>query len=330
LFACYYLISLFLATGFCFVNSVVIAAKYALATKQASRVVILDWDIHDGNGTAESTIKDDNIFRIDLHRFNRREGFYPYTGPATEVGFGTAKGLNCNITWSQGGMRNTEYAAAFYELVLPLLTEYKPDLIIISCGLDAAMGDLLGGCELTPGFFHAMTRATIEAVGPTCPVVCALEGGYTMSVIPNCMEAVTLAMLNCPYSYHSSSSAFCGGAAVEKTVPWPTNPLKRSRKVLSKYYIRECSNMLLYSAVEDLNTCIKIFRGIDRWSHLPLKTIVGPVQKSRPKKRKVSSSTEGGGSGTSSYSDPTTYRFQRPRVYMWYGTEEWHHFNRFN
>ena len=290
-----------------------------------------------GNGTAESTIKDDNIFRIDLHRFNRREGFYPYTGPPNEIGYGNAQGLNCNVTWSQGGMRNTEYAAAFYELVLPLLVDYKPDLLIISCGLDAAMGDLLGGCELTPGFFHAMTRASIEAVGPQCPVVCALEGGYTMSVIPNCMEAVTLAMLNCPYSYHSSSSsesAFCGGAAVEKTVPWPLDRLKRSRKVLSKYYIRKCSTMLLYSAVEDLNTCIKIFRSIDRWSHLHLKPIVGPQNKQQPRhhqkkklKRKASATEENGSlSDTSMYHNP----FQRPRVYMWYGTEEWHHFNRLN
>ena len=105
-----------------------------------------------GNGTAEATIKDANIFRIDLHRFNRREGFYPYTGPANDIGVGNARGLNLNVTWSQGGMRNTEYAAAFYELILPLLVNFKPDLLIISCGLDAAMGDLLGGCELVSIF----------------------------------------------------------------------------------------------------------------------------------------------------------------------------------
>lgn len=213
-------------------------------------------------------------------------------------------------------MRNTEYAAAFYELILPLMVDFNPDLLIISCGLDAAMGDLLGGCELTPGFFHAMTRAAIEAVGPNTPIVCALEGGYTMSVIPNCMEAVTLAMLNCPYSYHSQSSFFCGGAAVEKTA-WSPDPLERSRRAISKYYIPEASHMLLYTAVEDINYSIKIFKGIERWRKVHLRPIVGPPRP-REKKRKATGEIVSDGP------------FQRRRIYMWYGTEEWHRFRRYN
>ena len=95
--------------------------------------------------------------------------------------------------------------------------------------------------------------------------------------------------------------------------------------------------MLLYSAVEDLNTCIKIFRSIDRWSHLHLKPIVGPQKKQQSRhhkkqlKRKASATEE---NGNGSLSDTSMYEyhnpFQRPRVYMWYGTEEWHHFNRLN
>lgn len=166
--------------GFCFIDSVVVAAKYALKNHLAKRIVILDWDIHDGNATAEATIHDENIFRIDLHRYNPRHPFYPFTGPPKDVGTGKANGLNLNLAWSQGGMGNAEYAATFYELILPLLAEYKPDLLIISCGLDAALGDLLGDCNLTPGFYHAMTRATLEVVGPNTPVLCALEGGYTI------------------------------------------------------------------------------------------------------------------------------------------------------
>ena len=270
-----------------------------------------------GNGTAEATIGDERIFRIDLHRYNPREGFYPCTGPPNEIGTRNARGLNLNVGWSQGGMRNNEYAAAFYELILPLLVDYNPDLLIISCGLDAAMGDLLGGCELTPGFFHAMTRASIEAVGPNTPVVCALEGGYAMNVIPDCMEAVTLAMLNCPYSYHSSAGSFCGGAALERTT-WPSDYLERSRLTLSKYYIREASNMLLYSAVDDINTSIKIFQGIPRWKHIDLQRIVGPPRQHvylKNNKRKGAAAEE------TCFEPP----FQRPRVYLWYGTEEWHH-----
>lgn len=277
------------------------------------------WSKSTGNGTADATIDDENIFRIDLHRYNPREGFYPNTGPPTEVGGRNAKGLNLNLAWSQGGMRNNDYAAAFYELILPLLVDYNPDLLIISCGLDAAMGDLLGGCELTPGFFHAMTKAALEAVGPETPVVCALEGGYAMNVIPHCMEAVTLAMLNCPYSYHSSASSFCGGAA--KRERWPSDRLERSRLVLSKYYIRKASSMVLYSAVEDINTSIKIFQGLSRWKHVTLEPIVLPRKliqrylKHAKRKRKEVTAHE------NAYFEPV---FQRPRIYLWYGTEEWH------
>jgi len=305
--------------GFCFVDSVVVAAKYALAQKKARKICILDWDIHDGNGTSEATINDENIFRIDLHRYNPKAGFYPYTGPPTEIGSGDARGLNLNIAWSHGGMRNSEYAAAFYELVLPLLADYAPDLLIISCGLDAAMGDLLGGCELTPGFFHAMTRATLEAVGPDCPVVCALEGGYAMNVIPDCMEAVTLGMLNCPYSYHSSERFYCGGAAQEQANP-SSDPLERSRHALSKYYIREGCSMLKYSAVQDINTSIRIFKGINRWKHIHLKRIKDPPKPRQPNK----SSNKRSWSTSSDDAYAADRPFQRPRIYLWYGTE-WHH-----
>lgn len=336
--------------GFCFIDSVVVAAKYALQQKKASRIVILDWDIHDGNGTAEGTRYDENILRIDIHRYNPKEGFYPYTGAPNDVGSGNARGLNLNLGWSQGGMRNTEYAAAFYELILPILADYRPDLMLISCGLDAAMGDLLGGCELTPGFFHAMTRASLEAVGLDCPVVCALEGGYAMNVLPDCMEAVTLAMLNCPYSYHSSEQWSAGGGAAAVHVPGLSNSnrLARARHTLSKYYVRgpARSSLLLYSAVQDINTSIRIFKNLTRWEHLNLKTIKGPPKPSNfnsttsgttaatttsssNKKRKAAS-----GEANTSFSaaknqgDVTTWiqppPFQRPRVYLWYGTE-WHH-----
>jgi len=303
--------------GFCFIDSVAVAAKYSLVKHKAKRIAILDWDIHDGNGTSETTINNPDIFRIDIHRYNPKEGFYPYTGAPHDVGNGNARGLNLNLGWSYGGMGNTEYAAAFYELILPLLAAFQPDLLLISCGLDAAMGDLLGGCELTPDFFHAMTRAAIEVVGPNTPIVCALEGGYTMSVIPDCMEAVTLAMLHCPYRYHSElqlDSFWLEHAAAQDPTPWPTNPLQRARRVLQKYYDPDGCSRLIYSAKEDINTCIRIFKGITRWNSVPLKRLKGPPKPQQSKKRK----------GDSTSMTSFLPAFQRPRIYLWYGTERHH------
>jgi histone deacetylase 6 len=97
-------------------------------------VAILDWDIHDGNGTSEGTIQDDSIFRIDIHLFN---GFYPCSGAPNGIGSGNARGLNLNMARRDGGMGNAEYAAASHELILPLLADFQPDLLLISYGLDA-------------------------------------------------------------------------------------------------------------------------------------------------------------------------------------------------
>jgi hypothetical protein len=223
------------------------------------------------------------------------------------------------MAWSHGGMGNTEYACAFYELILPLLADFKPDLLLISCGLDAAKGDLLGGCELTQDFFHAMTRSTLEVVGPETPVVCALEGGYTMSVLPDCMEAVTLAMLNCPYRFHSSIAIGCylGGAAQETNRnPWPSDDkLERSRRVISKYYVRNGCSKIIESAIHDINTCTRIFRGIKRWHGIDFHRIpVSPKLPSHGKKRKAEDACL-------AYELPSV---SRPRVFLWWGTELHH------
>lgn len=324
--------------GFCFIDSVVVAAKYALKKHKAKRVAILDWDIHDGNATAAATIENENIFRIDLHRYNPKHPFYPFTGSPRDVGIGKAKGLNLNVAWSRGAMGNREYAAAFFELVLPLLVDYGPDLLIISCGLDAAMGDLLGDCSLTPGFFHAMTRAAVEAVGPRTPVLCALEGGYTISVIPDCMEAVTLALLNLPFSRHSGQEMLptfarsTSGGAAEPSPEKPfqiwsrENALDRSRQVLSKYYIRleSIALQLAKSAVTDINSSVRIFHGLRRWKHLPLKLIHGGADSSLEfsghKRAHYEICPFAGATNATVWPIP----FARPRLNLWYGTEKHH------
>jgi histone deacetylase 6 len=186
--------------GFCFFNSVAVAAKHAIHTQQATRVLIVDWDIHHGNGTQELTYDDPDILYLSLHRGNGGRqaspgSFFPYTGRPKETG-AHGNGSNCNIEWTAGHMGNTDYAAAFWHLILPLAPNFQPDLVLVSCGLDAADSDLLGDCHLTPDMYHAMTSSLLQAVGTDVPFVVALEGGYTMHVLADCMEAVALALLD--------------------------------------------------------------------------------------------------------------------------------------
>mmetsp|Transcript_7760 Transcript_7760/g.8541 ORF Transcript_7760/g.8541 Transcript_7760/m.8541 type:complete len:554 (+) Transcript_7760:1-1662(+) len=213
------------AMGFCFFNSVVVAAKHAIHTQKANRVLILDWDIHHGNGTQDLTYDDPNILYISLHRYTTKtkqnkktESFYPGTGHPNEVGVPNhnhkdkdkhskhkhkhtknAYGKNLNIAFTKPKMGNVEYSAAFSQLILPIIAMYNPNLVLISCGLDAAKGDLLGDCCITSNGYHALTKSVLETVGSETPVVVALEGGYNVEVISCCMEAVVLALLDIDY-----------------------------------------------------------------------------------------------------------------------------------
>jgi acetoin utilization deacetylase AcuC-like enzyme len=192
------------AMGFCYFNNVAIGAKHAIATGRARRVFILDWDIHHGNGIQDVTIDDPQIFYLSIHRasFSKRPSkwFYPGTGRPSEVGVGDGEGTNLNIVFGEGGMGDEEYAAAFSHLVLPVLYNFKPDLILISCGLDAVQGDLIGDCGLSTEMYYTMTRSLLEAA-PTTPIVAALEGGYNVQKSAECMEKVALALLDEPLDF---------------------------------------------------------------------------------------------------------------------------------
>lgn len=174
------------------------AAVHAVHSRQARRVLVLDWDCHHGNGTQDLTLDDPHVFYVSLHRASNGSTsyFYPGTGLPNEVG---AAGTNLNVAWTHEGMGDVEYAAAFVELILPVVAAYAPDLVIVSCGFDAVRDDPIGDCDLSPSSFHAMTRALLLTAGVDVPFVVALEGGYDHDANAACMEAVATALLDRPY-----------------------------------------------------------------------------------------------------------------------------------
>ena len=187
--------------GFCFLNSVAVAARHALVRHpdKCRRVLILDWDVHHGNGTQDLTYDDPNILYVSLHRIAKQGSkrfFFPGTGRPEEVGRGPAEGSNLNVAWDVKQVGNVEYAAAFSELILPLVSAFDPSLVMISSGFDAAQGDLIGDCLLSPEMYYRMTRSLLATVGIDVPTVVALEGGYNLDVISKCAEAVALALLD--------------------------------------------------------------------------------------------------------------------------------------
>ncbi len=173
------------AMGFCLFNNVAIAARYAQQRQGARRVLILDWDVHHGNGTQDAFYEDPSVMYISLHQFP----LYPGTGREEEVGAGPGTGytLNCPLPEGRG---DDDYIAVFHQKVLPAVQAFAPDLILISAGFDAHQNDPLAGMAVTEEGFGEMTRLIAEAADRACRgrIVSCLEGGYHLPALAASVE----------------------------------------------------------------------------------------------------------------------------------------------
>uniref|UniRef100_A0A8C4Y965 Histone deacetylase n=1 Tax=Gopherus evgoodei TaxID=1825980 RepID=A0A8C4Y965_9SAUR len=185
------------AMGFCFFNSVAIAAKQLQQKGKLSKILIVDWDVHHGNGTQQVFYKDPDILYISLHRHDDGN-FFPGSGAADEVGSGAGEGFNVNVAWTGGldaPMGDPEYLAAFRTVVMPIAHEFSPDVVLVSAGFDAADGHPppLGGYKVSAKCFGYMTRQLMSLAGGA--VVLALEGGHDLTAICDASEACVSALL---------------------------------------------------------------------------------------------------------------------------------------
>jgi acetoin utilization deacetylase AcuC-like enzyme len=162
------------AMGFCLLNNVAVAAAHARAAG-ARRVLIVDFDVHHGNGTQEIFYADPSVLFVSTHQFP----FYPGTGDATELGSGEGRGYTANIPLSRGA-GDAEYLAAFERVVAPLASEFAPDIVLVSAGFDAHRDDPLAGMQLTAGGYTRMLEQLRGAVSDTTPIALFLEGGYDL------------------------------------------------------------------------------------------------------------------------------------------------------
>ncbi|MEQ2266328.1 hypothetical protein XENORESO_020175 [Xenotaenia resolanae] len=183
--------------GFCYFNSVAIAAKQLQHKLNVSKILIVDWDVHHGNGTQEAFYKDPSVLYISLHRYDDGN-FFPGSGHPSEVGAGAGKGFNVNVGWTGGlnpPMGDAEYLAAFRAVVMPIAHEFSPDVVLVSAGFDAVEGHppSLGGYMVTAKLFGFLTRQLMSLAGGR--VVLALEGGHDLKAICDASEACVSALL---------------------------------------------------------------------------------------------------------------------------------------
>ncbi|CAH0727597.1 unnamed protein product, partial [Brenthis ino] len=201
-------------SGFCLINNVAVAAKYAVNNLGLKRVLILDWDVHHGNGTQRITYEDDQILYMSIHRYDHGK-FFPNSKDAdfTAVGKGRGEGFNVNVPWNEKGMGDTEYLTAFTQVVLPIAYEYSPELVLVSAGFDACVGDPLGQCKVTPECYGIMTNL-LKGLAAGRIILC-LEGGYNTRSISYAMTMCTKALLGDPIHRHYDPKPICRPSAIE-------------------------------------------------------------------------------------------------------------------
>ncbi|XP_064443451.1 histone deacetylase 4 isoform X4 [Mirounga angustirostris] len=183
--------------GFCYFNSVAIAAKLLQQRLDVSKTLIVDWDVHHGNGTQQAFYNDPNVLYISLHRYDDGN-FFPGSGAPDEVGTGPGVGFNVNMAFTGGldpPMGDAEYLAAFRTVVMPIANEFAPDVVLVSSGFDAVEGHPtpLGGYNLSAKCFGYLTKQLMGLAGGR--IVLALEGGHDLTAICDASEACVSALL---------------------------------------------------------------------------------------------------------------------------------------
>jgi len=168
------------AMGFCLLNNAAIGARYAQARYGAERVLIIDWDVHHGNGTQDIFYKDGSVFYFSTHQYP----YYPGTGASTDRGEGEGEGTTLNIPLAAGSSARS-HRQAFTEALKVIERDFPPDLIIISAGFDSRRGDPLGGLMLEDSDFREMTKEVMDIAErfATGRVVSMLEGGYNLETL---------------------------------------------------------------------------------------------------------------------------------------------------
>ncbi len=178
------------AMGFCLFNNVAVAASHALAELGVGRVLVLDWDVHHGNGTAETFDASGEVLYASIHQ----SPLYPGTGSAGEVGSGEGEGWTVNMPVPPGSGPEL-FEALVQHVVVPLIADVEPGLVAISAGYDAHRADPLAECMLDEAAFGRMASSVIAAAAAVgAPLLICLEGGYDLDALAGSVVATLEAL----------------------------------------------------------------------------------------------------------------------------------------
>jgi len=239
------------AYAFCMFGNVAIAAAEARRQDWSKKTLIVDFDVHHGNGTQNMFADDPTVLYLSLHRYDGGK-FFPggKLGSYTSTGLGNGKGYSVNVPWDvESGLArgdqapgNAETLFAFDQVLMPISREFAPDLVLISAGFDAAEIDPLGGCRLTPQGFYAITQKLMDLANGR--LVLALEGGYNLNSSSDCMAACVRALLGDSKPPRQPTAAEQrramlqgpGGSSEELPAIFHVERVQATRRYLSKFW----------------------------------------------------------------------------------------------
>jgi len=204
--------------GFCLFNNVAIAARRLLDLRLASRVAVVDFDVHHGNGTQDIFYDDPSVLYFSTHQMP----LYPGSGSVREVGVGAGEGFTMNVPLDPG-VGDEGYGVVFDWVLAPALRRYRPEVILVSAGYDPHWRDPLASMRVTVPGFRAMASRIQGLAGELCAgkVVYVLEGGYDTSALASAVEATLLALLGSDRTVpdpHGEPARARGREAVEPVV----------------------------------------------------------------------------------------------------------------
>jgi len=181
------------AMGFCLFNNAVVAVNEIRRRGLCKKVLIVDWDVHHGNGTQNLFYDDEDVLYFSTHRYDNGF-FYPGTGHAKETGNGFNVNVPLNVSTDEGH-GDKQYLLIWKDILLPMTREFQPDIVLISAGFDACIGDPLGGMRITPPCYGLLTRLLLNECSKLAIV---LEGGYNLDTMPRAICCCHYALLRGP------------------------------------------------------------------------------------------------------------------------------------
>lgn len=219
--------------GFCLFNNIAVAAWHARQVHGMERIMIVDWDLHHGNGTQFSFYNNPETLYLSTHQYP----YYPGTGSLEEVGTDEGEGYTINIPLP-GGLGDEDYAAIFNDIVVPVGRAYQPQLILVSAGFDIYHGDPLGSMSVGPAGFSYMTRSLVQLAEEFCggKILVTLEGGYNLKGQRDGALAVLSELLGAPVDdgeeYYLSDDEYENLAGAHGT----HSAIEQARQVAKKYW----------------------------------------------------------------------------------------------